>query len=112
MKKSSLYLVCLFAVWYIEPQASRAQWLHTGNFFDTANCLVLGPSGTPLYAGSWIGGVSPSTDNGEHWNAAYIGLTASPIRALLAITAEGGGTNLYAATFGCGIFVSTDNGLH
>jgi hypothetical protein len=83
---------------------AEAQWIQTnGPYGGDVRCLAV--SGTNLFAGTYLGGVFLSTNNGTSWQAASTGLTNTSVRALAV-----SGTNLFAGTYWRGVFVSTSNG--
>jgi len=67
------------------------------------NVVALAVSGTHFFAGTRVGGVFVSTDNGIYWS--QTGLTNITVEALII-----SGTNLFAGTYGGGVFLSTNNG--
>ena len=62
----------------------------------------------PIYAGTEVGGVFKSTDNGSNWSAVNNGLTNLDVQAV-AINPDIN-TTVYAGTSGGGIFKTTDGG--
>ena len=78
-------------------------WTQSGLTWDTR---ILYLNGNTIYAGTYLGGLHISTDNGTSWMARNSGLGNMRV---LSITVNG--NNLFAGTEG-GIFLSTNNGLN
>jgi len=78
-------------------------WTQSGLTWDTR---ILFLNGNTIYAGTYLGGLHISTDNGTSWMARNSGLGNMRV---LSITVNG--NNLFAGTEG-GIFLSTNNGLN
>jgi photosystem II stability/assembly factor-like uncharacterized protein len=66
-------------------------------------------SGTELFAGTDLGGVFRSSDNGTSWTPANVGIPISYGIYCFAVILDSGRVNLYAGT-GVGVFHSTDEG--
>ena len=81
----------------------RAQWVQTnGPYGGMVTCLIMKDSS--LFAGTYLGGVFRSTDDGKSWTSANNGLTNTGVTSLAFI-----GTSLYSGT-GTGLFLSTNDG--
>ena len=79
-----------------------AQLIQTnGPYGGFIQSFAFSPNGTNIFAGTGVGGVFLTTDNGINWNPVNTGLTASTIQQLAF-----SGSNLLAATYG-GIFLTT-----
>ena len=81
----------------------EAQWVQTSKTAGAVTAFAFFDGN--LFAATSAGGVFVSTDSGDHWTAASMGLPISPIRALVPF-----GRDLYAATWGDGVYKTTDNG--
>ena len=98
----TLFLFSLIA------QICFGQWVQTsGPFCYPYDCSVqcFTISGTYLFAGTDVGGVFHSIDNGSNWIESNSGLTSTDVYALTVI-----GSNLFAGTGLGGVFRSTNNG--
>ncbi len=86
--------------------AGSNSWTSNGPAGQWMRTFAQSPS--TLYAGSQIGGVFESTDNGASWNAINTGMTGSSVFALAVdpITSS----TLYAGTTDAGLFRSIDSG--
>ncbi len=91
-------LISLFCV-----DVLHAQWVYTSAIGGPINALAAGR--TALFAGTWLGGVFRSTDNGASWVAVNTGLSNG-----IVLTFAISGDNLFAGTYGGGIFRSTNEG--
>lgn len=82
---------------------SEAQWIQTKGPYG-GNIQSLAVSGIYLFAGTQLGGVFRSNNNGTNWTAVNNGLTDHNVRSFAFW-----GTNLFAGT-SYGVFLSTDYG--
>jgi len=104
MKIFHTVLVILIITTTLFDKDCEAQWVQTnGPFGGSVVCFAF--SGANIYAGTYIGGVFLSTNNGLNWAAVNNGLTNLDIHTLTI-----SGTKLFAGTWGGGVFVSTNNG--
>ncbi len=100
-------LSCLLAFAFIFMFPLQAQWQRTnGPYGNTVRCF--GKNSAGLYAGSVIGGIFLSTDNGNSWIRKSTGLPAD-VYPLCMVTHN---DTLYLATFSYGLYASCDNGDH
>ena len=90
---------------FISTNFVKAQWTQTnGPYGANVYSLAVNSNGH-IFAGSFLGGVFRSTDNGGNWT--HVGLTTTTVRAL-AINSSG---HIFAgAYYPGGVFRSTDNG--
>jgi len=65
----------------------------------------LSSAGNNIFAGTALGGVFHSTDQGNSWTSASDGLWASTVPSLVSV-----GPNTFAGTSGGGIFLTSDSG--
>jgi hypothetical protein len=105
MKPRTLRLALYLAAFLSWQVQSRAQWVQTsGPEGGIVQCIAV--SGANLFAGTYLGGVFVSTDNGTSWTVANNGLTNKNVYCLAV-----SGTNLFAGILsGGGVFLSTNNG--
>lgn len=89
----------------LAPSQGAPQWRPTSGP-EGGVILRLFSSGPNLFAGTLLGGVFRSTNQGERWVAANTGLL--PFAIVTSFAASG--TNLFAGTFVTGVFRSSDNG--
>ena len=92
----------------LTTQICFGQWVQTGGPFCSpydcsVQCFTI--NGTYLFAGTDVGGVFRTTDNGTNWIAGNSGLTSTDVYALAVI-----GSNVFAGTGLGGVFRSTNNG--
>jgi photosystem II stability/assembly factor-like uncharacterized protein len=104
MKKQHLILASMFSLMVSAAPNANAQWVDPNGPFGTT-LTSLAVSGSNLFAGTTVGGVYLSTDNGTSWTAINSGLTTNYVTALATA-----GTDVFAGTYENGVFVSTDNG--
>jgi len=82
-----------------------ASWNEIGSSFLSKQLVTcLASRGTNMFAGTQLGGVFRSTDDGATWIAANSGLLCSYVTCFAT-----NGANLFAGTLGGGIFLSTDD---
>ena len=101
--------IALLAVFFMSsPGYSQNFWQQTNGPFGGGVQVLASNSSGDIFAGTRIGGVFRSTDNGDTWSPINTGLTATFVSAL-AINSSG---DIFAGTFGgeSGVFRSTDNG--
>ncbi len=85
-----------------------AQWVQTdGPFGGSVSAITV--SGKDIFAGSGLGGVFLSTDDGETWTEISNGLPSAYIAGLAASPNATGGMYVFAAT-NVGVFRSTNTG--
>jgi len=101
MKTKGIFTSVFFLMAMIFSSSAYPQWTKVSDF--PVSCFTV--SGSNIFAGSELGGVILSTDNGITWNAVNTGLTNTDVRALAS-----SGANLFAGTSGGGVFYSTNNG--
>jgi len=105
----SLCLLLIFLLGMIFSNESQAQWQVSGLSWWQVNTFAV--SDTNLFAGTSLGGVHLSANNGKSWTAVNTGLTCSCVN-VLAIS----DTNLFAGTGGDamngGVFLSTNGGTN
>jgi photosystem II stability/assembly factor-like uncharacterized protein len=101
MKKT--FLLWLFSIIFFPFDNVFSQWTQTGTVNGDVRTLAVG--GAKLFASSYGGGVSLSTDNGNSWAAINNGLASTDVPALIVQ-----GTNIFAGTFNRGVFLSTNSG--
>jgi hypothetical protein len=94
----------------LTTQICFGQWEQTNGPYSSpydpsVQCFSI--NGTYLFAGTDVGGVFHSTNNGFNWIAGNSGLTSTDVYALAVI-----GTNLFAGTGLGGVFRSTNNGTN
>lgn len=94
--------VCLLALICSGPL--QAQWVQTS--LDSLTVRALAISGADVFAGTSLGGVFRSSDNGANWTPASHGLTNASVYAFSV-----NGTDVFAGTYGNGVFLSVDNGI-
>jgi len=82
--------------------AVHAQWVQLGTP-GFLTCAL--KTSSRILAGSAMGSVFSSSDNGVTWNDASIGLSGNDVSGLASI-----GQNIFASTRGGGVFVSTNQG--
>ena len=101
MNKTFLFWLLLIIFFPLDNVFS--QWTQTATVNGDVRALAVG--GTNLFASSYGGGVSLSTDNGNTWVAINNGLTSTDVPTLIVQ-----GTNIFAGTFNRGVFLSTNSG--
>jgi hypothetical protein len=79
-----------------------SQWVKVSNL--QVSCFTV--SGPNIFAGSELGGVFLSPDNGESWNQVITGMTYTNVRGLAS-----NGDNLFAGTSDGGVYYSNNNGI-
>jgi ligand-binding sensor domain-containing protein len=100
---SILLIVCLSGI-------LKAQWIQTnGPYGGNVTCFAV--SGSNIFAGTNIGGVYRSTDNGDHWSSVHSDMGDESywtyqVQALTVL-----GSNIFAGT-SHGVFRSPDNGTN
>ncbi len=110
----SVLVLCLLSL--LLGGSVNAQWVQTnGPYGGEIGCFAVSPNGaggTNLFAGTHVGGVFLSTNNGTSWTEVNNGLTNTSVFALEVSPASDGtdSTNLFAGTNGGGVFLSTNNG--
>ncbi len=96
--------ILALAILLIQPLNLPSQWRQTsGPAGGYPECFVV--KGDTIFAGSFLGGVFRSTDNGAHWEPSSTGIQLSVEVRALGLH----GSVLYAGTTG-GIYKSTDAG--
>jgi photosystem II stability/assembly factor-like uncharacterized protein len=119
LRRYSMFLIpALIMSCLVGPQIAAGEanvWTSIGPEGEAVSALAIDPTTpTTVYAGTSGGGVFKSTDGGNSWSAANVGLTALDVRAL-AIDPQNP-TTLYAGTYssagisGDTVFKSTDGG--
>ena len=102
--KNMLRIMAVTASVFTGANLSNAQWVQTsGPEGGQINCLAV--NGTNLFAGTNVGGVFLSANNGTSWAPVNTGLTNKTV-ICLAVS----GTNLFAGTNLGGVFLSNNNG--
>jgi len=76
-----------------------------------ASVPVNGTGGKILFAGTYVGGIFRSTDNGASWSDVHIKSTSGTVFAFASNIDSMGKATIFAGTSG-GIFFSTDNGTN
>jgi len=99
-------ILVLFFLSLMHPGVAHAQWVQTNGPYG-GMVISFAFSGSNLFAGTGVGGVFLSTNNGTSWTAT--GLKRAWVCALAVSPNGAGGTNLFAGTEG-GVFLSTNNG--
>jgi len=102
----TLSVICLLiACLLISQQTLSAQWIQTnGPYGAYVKCFV--SDTLRLYAGTELGGVYFSENEGMSWSPMNAGLTNTSINALII-----SGPNILAGTEGGGLFLLADEGL-
>ena len=80
-------------------------WEQTNGPGGNIRSLAINSNGD-IFAGTTLGGVFRSTDNGDNWSPINTGLTTT---AVLALAINGSG-EIFVGTFSGGVFRSSDNG--
>jgi photosystem II stability/assembly factor-like uncharacterized protein len=102
------FKLLLATVWILLWPADEieAHWVQTnGPYAYGGNVTAFAISGTNVFAGTEVGGVFLSTNNGTSWARVNTGLTNTSVEALALL-----GMNLFAGTYNGGVFLSTNNG--
>ena len=98
--------IALLAVFFMSsPGYSQNFWQQTNGPFGGGVQVLASNSSGDIFAGTRIGGVFRSTDNGDTWRPVNTGLAATFVRTL-AINSSG---DIFAGTFGGGVFRSAES---
>src|SRR2546430_2608579 len=93
MKKNVLLFYSI-TIMLMSNQTLYAQWVQTnGPYGGFVTCFAV--SGNNVFAGTRLGGVFLSTDNGSSWKAVNNGLTNVNVTSLAV-----SGTSIFASTIG------------
>jgi hypothetical protein len=84
--------------------AIHAKWVQTNGPLG-GGVSALAVMGNIIFAGTWLGGVYRSTDNGSNWIGVNKGITNADVRSFAV-----NGSTIFTATMGGGVFRSTDSG--
>ena len=114
MSKSAALLCFVFA---LGPLSARAQWVRT-SMTDRGDVFGLAVMGDHVLAGSILGDVSYSTDDGSSWwssdfpnSSFYVSITFTPNGSEI-FAASNGEDQFGDGPVGQGVFVSLDSGMH
>ncbi len=95
-------------------QPSSSQWTRTngptGGQIRALTVTHDKKGGTTIFAGTFGGGVSRSTDNGAHWAPSEAGLPTRYFESMATMPDGPGGTVVFSGSYREGVFLSTDNG--
>lgn len=101
--KTTARFLCLLVFLLFNMSNSKAQWTEATSIYG-GSVSSLASDGTNIFAGTYLGGVFLSTNNGSNWTAVNTGLTNTTTQSI-AIN----GANVFVCAGG-GVFLSTNNG--
>ena len=104
-----IFTSTLFILSFVLVNSGRSQttpWTSLNTGLYGGNITSVFPFGNSLFAGTYNNGIYVSTDNGNTWKTANVGMPK--FSNIVSITTDG--TNLYAGSYFSGLYVSSDNG--
>ena len=107
MKRFTNILIGSILIFYSYSNNSFSQWVRTNYPSGAGWVNDLEVKGQYMFAGSQLGGIYVSTDNGMNWVQRNNGIANNTITDI-AINGE----NVFACTYKAGVYKSTDNGFN